>query len=81
MKLDFVKEDMMYDDELPFRAKFLMRTTKRDHTYFAKTDMERDIWLENLAKILESNRTGKFNLKTTAADLSLVTGIESSLKS
>ena len=49
----------------------MVSTLDRDHVYFAKTDKEREIWLEGFAKIINYNRCtdGQFNLKA-AADLS-----------
>ena len=46
-----------------------MRTIKRDFLFFAKSDVEREIWVESFSKVIESNERGmtNFNLKSSSA--------------
>lgn len=46
-----------------------MRTLKKEFSFFAKSENEREVWLESLLKIMEHNEMGqtKFNLKSTSA--------------
>lgn len=55
LELDFCNDEHLNVEDVPFRAKFLVRTRKRDYTFFAKDELERDVWIEGLHRLLKSN--------------------------
>ena len=67
-----------------FRSKFLVKTLNRNYFFFAKSDLEREVWLESFAKVLEANEAGQsnFNLKSRASGYlqSLYTQANDSIK-
>lgn len=50
-----------------YRSKFLLRTLGSEIFLFSKNDVEREIWVESMLKILEINEAGitNFSLKNT----------------
>ena len=67
LDLDFYQAEQIESlEKLPFRSKFMVRSVKTEHFFFAQNDTERNIWLESFAKVLEYNKCGidKFNLKS-----------------
>ena len=74
LELDVFAKEHNNLGELPFRAKFMVRTLGREHIFFAPNEKERAVWLESLAKVLESNKhgtTAAFSLKS-APDASAI---------
>ena len=52
-------------EKLPFRSKFMIKLITKEYQFFAANEVERSIWLQSFAKVLEFNRVGleKFNLR------------------
>ena len=50
-----------------FRSKFLLHTLNGEIFFFSKSDVEREVWVESLLKILDINEAGvtNFSLKNT----------------
>ena len=50
-----------------FRSKFLLRTLNSEIFLFSKCEVEREVWIESLLKILDINEAGitNFSLKNT----------------
>ena len=71
LNLDVFRGEHQEIKQLPFKCKFMVRTLEREHVYFAKTEKERQIWLEGFSKILEYNRSssGQFNLRSAQSML------------
>ena len=67
LDIDIFKGEHKQKKKLPYRSKFLVRTLNREHYWFSKSDIEREVWVESLLKILDINETGltNFNLKST----------------
>ena len=67
LELDIFKGEHKMKKELQFRLKFLVRCLNKEYIFYAKTEMERECWIESFSKIIEINETGKgnFNLKNT----------------
>ena len=55
LDLDVSKGEHRNKQDVPFRAKFLLKTRKRDYTFFAKDGTERQIWIEGVHKLLQLN--------------------------
>ena len=62
LELTFYEEE---DRDLVFRNKFSMTTLTREYLLFAKTEDERDLWVQSFLKVIEFNTQteGDFNLK------------------
>ena len=52
LDLDFAKGEHWNVKDVPFRAKFLLRTRKRDYALFAKDGQERQLWVDALQQVL-----------------------------
>ena len=75
MELDIYQAEQKDSvEKLPFRSKFMIRSLKSEHQFFAANDVEREIWLQSFAKVLEYNKYGldKFNLRSVADIESLI---------
>lgn len=57
----------MPEKQLPYRHKFLLRTINREYFFFAKSEVEREIWVKSFEKIVQQNRgkKGRFNMKAS----------------
>lgn len=68
LDLDIFKGEHKKRKDLSYKYKFSVRTMKKDFAFFAKSENEREVWLESLLKIMEHNEMGKskFNLKATS---------------
>ena len=46
----------------------MVKTLKRTYFFFAKSEIEREVWLESFQKVIEVNAAGQsnFNLKSRA---------------
>ena len=53
LDIDVFKGEHKQRGDLSFKSKILVRTIRRDQIYFAISDVEREVWLESLGKVIE----------------------------
>ena len=67
MDIDIFKGEHKQKTGPVFRSKFLLRTLNSEIFLFSKNDVEREVWVESMLKILDINESGmtNFSLKNT----------------
>ena len=56
LQIDIFKGEHKKTLDLEFRKKFVVRTMSREIMFFARSDIEREVWMESFAKAIEINK-------------------------
>ena len=66
LQIDVFKGEHKKTLDLDFRKKFVVRTMKREYMFFARSDIEREVWLESFARAIDINKQGATNINLKA---------------